>query len=257
MTMKGTRFRRVVVSFAQPTPRQTVRVAADLARHLRLELLGLFIEDARLRALGNLRFLREFRLSGDGWQPIDISRLEAELDLSRRSAERVVAGIAGEFGAISRFEVAGGQTGVAAEGRFQNDDLVVFGGGTAGFAIQRPVAEALCSAAAVVLVPPRLIRIRGVIAVFRREADDPVVRVASLLAEALGEELTRLDLPPDERAGSPLLAALSKLKPLRERMVVLPWQDNGALAERIATLRGVPVLIVDGGAYGPNHGTST
>ena len=48
--------------------RDTLRAAAEFARLLQLEMLGVFIEDRALLGLGALPFARELRLPGHDWQ---------------------------------------------------------------------------------------------------------------------------------------------------------------------------------------------
>ena len=254
MTTERLVFKRVVVRVGWNAPAGTMRLAADLARQLRLELLGLFIEDARLHGLANLPFLREFRTLGGGWHPIDPTRLGTELELSRRLAERTFAAAAKELRSACRFEAVSGSEAELIGAVSRTGDLVVIdvapGAGTdAAHETARLIAEAFRTATAVLLVPSRAARAAGPVAVVARSSEDPAITVATRLAEAVGERLVVVELPASNASASPSAGgalASRALGALRERMIVLHRSaGHDTLPQTLLAARQVPVLLVD------------
>jgi hypothetical protein len=256
MTTERLVFKRVVVRVGSNAPAGTMRLAADLARQLQLELLGLFVEDARLLGLAGLPFLREFRTLGGGWHSIDPTRLGNELELSRRLAERAFATAAKELRSACRFEAVSGTEAESFGAVSRSGDLVVVdvpaGAGMEGaHETARLIAQAFGTAAAVLLVPARAVRASGPIAVVARTPDDPAAIVGERIAAALGEELATIDLPnatPGEASAAGDVSVSRAFGVLRERMIVLQHAtDRETLPQALVATRRVPVLVVDHG----------
>ena len=58
--------------------RDMLREAAEFARLLELDMLGVFIEDPSLIELAALPFARELRLPGHDWQALEPQRVGSE-----------------------------------------------------------------------------------------------------------------------------------------------------------------------------------
>lgn len=256
MTRSAFRFERVVVRLGMHTPPETMSFAANLARLLQLDLFGLFVEDARLRSLAGLPFLREFRSLGGGWHPIDTARLSHELELSRRSVERAFIAAAKGLKTASRFEVMSGTPVDAVATYWKAGDLAVIGApmngdGEASPEMAKLIDEAFRSAVAVVLMPAKAVRVRGPVAVIADGPDDPALRLAGQVADMLGEHAVVLAKRPEGAAGAkaPMEPAevMRLFGPLCERMVVVRRAGlQDAVPQALLAARRVPVLVVDG-----------
>ena len=84
-------FKRIVLGLPYNRPDRGMRLAADMARLLQLDLFGLFVEEESLRGLAALPFIREFQLLGGGWRPLDVDQLSRDLETAAKNAERVFA----------------------------------------------------------------------------------------------------------------------------------------------------------------------
>ncbi len=98
-------FKRLVLGLQAGPSARAIKAAAEFASLLNLELVGLFFEDTRLEKLSGIPFVREFRLLGGGWHPIDIDRLSRDFELAARNAERLLANEAMQFSTRWQFEV--------------------------------------------------------------------------------------------------------------------------------------------------------
>jgi hypothetical protein len=82
-------FRRIVLGLPYGRAGQKgMRLAADIARHLRLELFGLFVEEESLLGLAKLPFAREFQPLGGDWRPLDVNQLSLDLQIAASNAQR-------------------------------------------------------------------------------------------------------------------------------------------------------------------------
>ena len=72
-------FKRLVLGLQPREPDHTMRLAVDLAQMLKLELLGVFLEDTSLQNLASIPFALEFRPLGGGWHPIDIGHVSDDV----------------------------------------------------------------------------------------------------------------------------------------------------------------------------------
>lgn len=269
------KFKRLVLGLQPREPDHTMRLAVDLAQLLKLELLGVFLEDTSLQNLANIPFAREFRLLGGGWHPIDIRELSYDLERAARSAEAMFAEAAKHLQIQCRFEVARGPMAATIATVSQSSDIVVIGEPMS--AAERVTQQfswliqaAFHSAAAVLVVPSRIARARGAIVAIAAAADDPSIAVAANIAYAADEELVVVDVCQkaiDEAQIRALAAAnglavkhiisgksiganaaslVHALRPLHERLVVMTrGASDGQVASTIAAERNVPVLLVE------------
>jgi hypothetical protein len=232
-----------------------------------------FLEDTNLRTLAKLPFAREFRPLGGGWHPIETDQLSRELEAAARSAEEILAEAAKRL--RWRFEVARGPMAATIAAISQSSDIVVIGepSGAAERVTQQfswLIEAAFKSAAAVMVVPPRIARVQGPIAAIAAAPNDPGIVVAANIALAANEELVVVDVcesPIDnariqalaatggvtvkhmvagKAAGANAAALAQALQPLRERLVVMTRSaSEGESASIIAAAQGVPVLVVE------------
>jgi len=153
------RARRILVAIdASPPSLEAARTAAELARALGAELLGLFVEDANLLRLAGLPFARQLPVLGGAARPLELLAVESQL---RAQASRAREALAREASALHvgwRFEVRRGPVTsevLAAAG--QADLLVVGARGQGGRGRSGGTAWAVAERAAtsVVLVERR------------------------------------------------------------------------------------------------------
>lgn len=272
-----TTYRRVLLDLRHATSdRGGIRAAAELARLLDLDLTGVFIEDTALLGLSEYSFARELRLPGHEWHPLDPQRLAEELRGAAATAQRLLDEHCAALGIPSLFERVRGDPVHALTQLVQATDILVE-------TVSVTAAERLARAgsrgtppakrsAATLLVPPRVQRHRGPVAVVVTCATDPGLLTAAAIAAAAAERLLLLLVPqgdavlataaiaaarhaglsPDRiqtrrlRAVTPE-AVLRALDNTEERLLVLT-RDDDMLADpgpqRLAVTRQVPVLVV-------------
>ena len=275
MTAQPPSFKRLVLGFQSSAPDPTLRLAVALAEQLHLELLGLFLEDTSLRDLAGLPFARELRPLNGGWHTIDLERLSGEVERTARNVERMFAAATKGLMTQYRFETMRGPLAATLKSASRAGDIVVL------FEPAHPaerasqqfawlVEGAFRSAAAVMMVPPRISRTTGPIAVIAEELDDPSLDAAASVARAANEPLVWVDVGESQPAEAALQARCAALGctitriPLRpggrgqpaplgqaldwtsERLIVVA---RGVLEERaalaVASVRGVPVLVIE------------
>lgn len=266
-------FKRLVLGLEPSAPDRAIRLAANLAQLLHLDLVGLFLEDPSLHDLAALPFAREFRPLGGGWRSIDLGQLTHDLDIAVRNAERMFAEAAKDLTTQRQFEVARAAAAQAIASVSRSGDIV---------AIMEPptpaarltqqfswlVDAAFQSAAAVMLVPTSVARATGPVAAIARVPDDPSIRTAAAIAEAAKEKLIIVHAYEAEAheprasgaggdtglavkhafASTPALSDPATyahaLRDVRERLVVAPRDILAPqLALAIASSRHVPVLV--------------
>jgi hypothetical protein len=263
-------FKRLVLGLQSAPPDRALRLAVELAEWLDLDVLGLFVEDTSLRRLAGLPFARELRVLGGGWQPIAADRLAHDLEVTARNLERTFAAAVKSLASRSRFEVTQDETADVLGAISGGSDIVMIAEPTSAAErsssrFLRFVDSAFRSAAAVILVPPRIVRSKGPIVALVANEDDSCIAVAAAIAQASGEELVIVECgekagetPPAVQrararrihAGNVSLAdpptCLAVMRTLRERMVVMTRVPfDGAIASAIAAGRGVPVLVIE------------
>lgn len=277
-------FRRLVLGLQSSAPDPAMRLAVELAELLDLDLLGLFLEDASLRDLAGIPFAREFRLLGGGWHSLDLDRLVHDMEVAARGMERTFTQAVGSLSKRSQFEVMRGPVAEAITSISNTGDIVMIVEPTS--AAERVsgqfswlVKAAFRSAAAVMLVPSRIIRFKGPIVAVAMAGDDPTIAAAAAIAVAAKEKL--IVIGPGGRRENPRTAQLAAktgltiqyvtagdlsadstaclkaMRQLQERLVVmarLPF--DGATASAIVTARQVPVLVIEPERLPPGEGDS-
>ncbi len=193
MAVQPHMFKRVVLGLDPSAPDQTTRLAVELAGLLHLELLGLFLEDPDLRNLAAFPFAREFRLLGGGWHSIELERLSNELEFAIRSAERLFAKAVKDLTTPCQFEVSRQAVAQAVDSISRSGDIIVITEPTPLKRVTQHFSSllnaAFHSAAAVMLVPAQVTRVRGPVAAIAVDPADPSIRVAATIAIAANEDL--------------------------------------------------------------------
>ena len=275
MTREPRSFKRLVLGLQPGAHDRTLRLAVELADLLHLDLLGLFLEDTSLLDLAGIPFSREFRPLGGGWHTIDLDRLLHDFELAARSIERKFVSAAKRVLTRYQFEVARGPMAETFTSFSRIDDIVMIvePESPAERATQQfswLLEAAFRSAAAVMLVPPRIARTRGPVAAIATSPGDPSIHAAAAIALAAKEELVIIEadgrgaddpgmrkLADDTGLTIKRMAAarIALTDPagrslafhqLQERLIVVTrgaFADDAASA--IAAARQVPVLIVE------------
>lgn len=171
-----------------------MRTAAEFAKLLNVELLGLFLEDMRLQELAAIPFLREFKLLGGGWRPIDAGQLARDIELAARNAQRLFANAASDFSMKWRFEVIRGLSSETIGSIFRTGDILMAvqpanPAEHATWQFSWLIDAAFRSAAAVLIVPPRPGTANGSIVAVAAAPGDPSIQTAAAIASAAKEEL--------------------------------------------------------------------
>lgn len=257
------------------TPDRTVRLAVELADLLRLDLLGLFIEDTSLRDLAKIPFARELRPLGGGWHAINLDRLSRDFELAARSIERMFTDAARNLTTRYQFELVRGPMAETISSISRTDDIVMIVAplSPAERATQQFIwllQAAFRSAGAVMLVPPSIVRSKGPVVAIAAMPDDPSIHAAAAIAVAAKEKLVIIEadgydandhhartLATDtglavERVSAartalpdPAICAQA-FRQIQERLVVMTrgaFED--ATASTIAAARRVPVLVIE------------
>ncbi len=251
-----------------------MRLAAELADLLHLDLLGLFIEDTSLRDLAKIPFARELRPLGGGWHAIDLDRLSRDFELAARSIERMFTDAARHLTTRSQFELVRGPMAETIASISRTDDIVMIVEPLS--AAERATQQftwllqaAFRSAGAVMLVPRHIVRTKGPVVAIAATPDDPSVHAATAIAVAAKEELVIIEANGQDTEG-PRVRTLADtgltikrvsatkialpdpatcaqaFRHTQERLVVM---TRGAFADAaasaIAAARRVPVLVVE------------
>lgn len=106
-------YRRAVLGMgAGGVDRRMLRTAAEFARLLDLEMLGLFIEDRSLLALAALPFARELRLPGHDWRALEVQVIGDELRAAALRARKLFEEEIEPQGIAYSFEVQRGDPAI-------------------------------------------------------------------------------------------------------------------------------------------------
>ncbi len=269
---KGSNFKRIVLGLPYPTPSHGMRLGAELARLLELELLGLFVEDRSLLELVSLPFIREFDFLGGGWNPLDMKKLSRDLEIAARTAERAFKEAAKMVATRCRFEVLHGSMADAIASSTRPGDIVLLFGETAnaaqggGSKWTASLDAAFQSSSAVLLAPARIARQSGAIIAIATRPGDQSIETAGAIAAAAKEELIVVEnfapaatgrpcelppgtevpltpLPPAHGRPRDAWAIAAGLRHASERLVVMTRGDD-SLPLSIASERHIPVLII-------------
>lgn len=270
-------YRRIIFELSHgAADAEALHAVAEFARLLGLELHCVFIEDEAVLSLAALPFAREFQLDTNAWIPMNSERIADAFRDTAGRIRRTMETVVGAVGLTSTLQVLRGDPAECVATLCRPDDIVVvadpgppFGRAAYGFIRLRTAAHR--SAACVMLMPSRLARRTGPVAVLATSAADPGIGIACRIAVVANEGLivmlrqTRGEVVhrataagvherveamglPRERVvirrvhGERVDDVLRALGGQRERLIVLshlPRDDVG----RIATERRVPVLI--------------
>lgn len=268
-------FKRLVLGLQPSAPDRTMQLAVELADLLHLDLLGLFLEDTSLRDLARIPFAREFRPLGGGWHTIDLDRLSHDFELAARNIERMFTDAAKNLTTRYQFEVVRGPTVEMIASISRADDIVMIVEplNPAERATQQfswLTEAAFHSAAAVMIVPPNIVRTKGPIVAIATSPDDSSIHVAAAIAIAAEEELVIIEADGHDaedprirtlaadagltikrmataKIGLPDPATCAQaFRQIQERLVVMTrgaFEDE--VASTIAAARRVPVLVVE------------
>lgn len=268
-------FKRLVLGLQPSAPDRTMQLAVELADLLHLDLLGLFLEDTSLHDLASIPFAREFRPLGGGWHSIDLDRLSHDVELAARSIERMFSEAAKRLPTRCQFEVIRGPTTKTFASVSRTDDIVMIVEPLS--AAERATQQfswlleaAFRSAAAVMLVPPHIVRTKGPVVAIAASSNDPSIHAAAAIAIAAKEELVIIEadghnaedthirtLAADTGLSIKRVTAAKSALPdpatcaqafrqMQERLVVMTRGafDDG-VSSTIAATRRVPVLVVE------------
>lgn len=130
MKDRDARIRRILIALDSSTsPPDSLEVAADLARRLRAELEGLFIEDNELLQLAALPFSSQVNLTTGGRQPLDITELESQMANLAEGARRRLETIAKRDRVAWSFRKVRGRIAHEVAVAAESADLVIIEGG--------------------------------------------------------------------------------------------------------------------------------
>ncbi len=123
--MSEARYTRIVVGLYHNVPDDSVRIAAEVADLLRLELFGLFIEEQDLLDIAAMPFVREFRPFGGGWRRLDANQLARELEHASRTARRLFTEATKDLGSLARFHSVRGTLAETIASILRTGDIVI------------------------------------------------------------------------------------------------------------------------------------
>jgi hypothetical protein len=200
-------FKRLVLGLQAGPSARAIRAAAEFASLLNLELVGLFFQDTRLEKLSGIPFVRELRLLGGGWQPIDIDRLSRDFELAARNAERLLASEATQFSTKWQFEVTRELFSEAfgALSRASDIVMIVQPESPAEYATRQfplLMEAALQSAPAVMLAPAHPSLRTGPVIAIAAIPNDPCIYTAAEIAIAAKEELVIICAGADDESAA-------------------------------------------------------
>lgn len=275
MKKRQTKFKRMVLGLPLgAADHAVIDITADFAELFGVDLLATFFEEVSLLELAAIPCIRELRPLGGGWQPIDAIALSKELERAAASARARFIQTVSRRTIQTNFEIARGAPADVISTMAQADDIVVLieprnpvERVTQQFA--RLVDAAFRTAAAVMMVPARVIRTAGPIVAYALTPEDSSVRAGIAIATAARERLIVVhgkrgsslpreigdlaavtgvkieELTANVFATDPLTLSRA-LEHLKERLVVM---TRGALSDTaIAEIAGslkIPMLIVE------------
>jgi len=246
----------------------SVAFTAELADLLGLDLLGVFAEDEGLIDLALLPCVREFRLSGDGWHRLDVDQMARSSNQAAADARRLFGDAAKLLRGAARFDLAKGQIDKAIGSRTMPDDIIVViepksAVERVSYQFRQFVDMALSAPGAALLVPSWISRHKGPVVALAAGEHDLSIQAGLRVAEAVHEQLLVLSpkiasevlstpstgravhviqrsLPSAEIGPAELGAILARVG---ERLVVMSPGADKLLPSRLASERGVPVLV--------------
>jgi hypothetical protein len=245
-------------------PDHALQLGVDMARMLRLDLLGLFIERTELLGLAALPFAREIGAPEGNWRPLETERLLHDLRIEASISERRFTAALANADLAWRFEVVRGHAAGTVGAYAGSGDIVMLS--EPASPAERALAPfsalaqaAFRSPAAVLVVPHRLVRRGGPVAAIASREDDPAVTAAAVVASLLHEQFVILApeglhprvralpgrTPREDTLAAPETSAAA-FGSLGEGLLVISRGSlDEAAAVTIAAARGVPVLVVE------------
>lgn len=268
-------FKRLVLGMHHDSPDdEALRTVADLAELMHMQLLGLYAQDPALIGVAALPFVREFRLLGGGWRPLDVGQLDREVELTAQRLEYRFSRTVRDRSIESSFRVIKGAAAHVITTISEAGDIVVVTEPASPLDRATDQSALLAEAAfrsraAVLLVPHRIARRRGPIVAIATEPDDPTVAAAVGIAAATGERVVLLQsdhgtgeqgvladvslagveidrLPPKFRRPTDAVGICQALNHTAERLVVMRrGAFDDSVPAMVASLRHIPVLVVE------------
>jgi hypothetical protein len=271
--MSGAGFSRIVIGLYHNAPGDSVRMAAEIARLLHLELYGLFIEEQDLLDIAAMPFVRVLRPLGGGWSRIDAAQVARDLDHASRNARRLFTDAAKDLETIAQFQTIRGSLAETIASILQTGDIVIVAvpahpAEHAGQRFGALMEMALRSSAAVLIVPRHVARRSGAVVAVAVSADDPAISAAAAIARAAREDLVVVErdhlsaTAPRDDAILPDGLRVTRLRPgrspasasefvailsgIRDRLVVVNHRSfDESVALALAVARRIPVLVLE------------
>ena len=245
-------YRRAILGMgAGRIDRGVLGAAAEFARLLELEMLGIFVEDRSVFGLAALPFARELRLPGHDWRALEPQRVIDELRAAAERARQLFRQEVESKGVMSHFEVRRGDPVTLASAVATSTDVVIvaepFAADRLAYGFVPAQRAALASAAAVLLLPTSGMSRRGPVAAVAAGPSDTCFLLATRIAAAAGEQAVAVP-PTSDISVTGLIASLQRtLGQQRERLLVLTRGKSDHADEitlELARRRDVPILIV-------------
>ncbi|MFM7083504.1 MAG: hypothetical protein ACKOW3_00660 [Hyphomicrobium sp.] len=252
------KLKRAVFSFNHESYNPTaMNIAADLAKRLQLDLLGLFVMDHMLDLAVSYPEAREFSAPFRDWRLLDAKLLRQQQDLIAKKIEKQLEIKAKEEKLRTTFEIASGSFEEVLKGFASQSDILIFsepkdplGQITKSFRKSVDIAMQLLSSA--LIIPRSASQKRGPILVFVTDKDDPSLDVASLIAQTTEDKIIVVPLHKEDVISEEvLLAEIQKSDPhlvLHKMSLVVSSRyssniKNNELIAEICRLINVPLLI--------------
>jgi hypothetical protein len=247
-------FTRVVLGISHsPLNPSVVRLAADFADMLDIELLGLFIKDADMLASAGLPFIRELNTFENKWSQMDPARLSEDVDLAARRTRRQMAAAVRTPHARLIFETLEGDVVGALAAAVRKGDILILpepqrAQPVLAQTIKRQEEAAFLARASVLLVPSRLALQRGPVTAIVRHSQESGVTAAVTIAAAARADLLIVDIG-DEQISTSTIAKLAGAERISVRVVraslscveagAMPVSDLGPKERLLVVTRGV------------------
>lgn len=256
--MARTVYRRVVLGLHPGAlQRRTLRTAAEIARLLELEMLGIFIEDQTVLGASALSFTRELRLPGHAWQPLESHRVEDDLRAAAEQARVLLDQESAALGITCRFEVRRGDPATLVVATCELTDIVVLAepaeeAERMTAAIGRERRAALASPAAILFLPSAALSPVGPVAVVAADESDPALELAARLASAARDKLLIL-APSHGAALARAVAATGAMTVDQIDVMELGEMTRGSLRRALAARRERLLVMTRGAAGLPDE----
>ncbi len=189
----ATRTARLVVGIcADPPSRPVIELAAELAALFGASFSAMMIDDGSPDILGSLPFAREYVAYRAQWRDIGNDDVESRREQAYRRARDLFSQIANAKGLQAEFEVLSGRSQDELSAAIAQYDIVALAApALAGGWMMLPFSAfgeaVLQSPAAVLILPPRILRRTGPIALLASTGDRAAIEFAVRLARESGE----------------------------------------------------------------------